>query len=179
MNIALTWRGEAIFTRLSFSLVGYAILKDFSYLFGAKFTGRKFYRDLMTIDQEENEWYFTPVRTQLMSIIFFPREFIMCFKFIQAKQVDLESSSLAQSLYDLMYGSSLRSLLRTDERSTCSKSRFSHARGFCYEKKKRVFLKLYLIKLLKVVGTLLQTFSVCFVEIATNFKQPRWHKKHV
>ena len=46
-------------------------------------------------------------------------------------------------------------------------------------KKKRVFLKLYLIKLLKVVGTLLQTFSVCFVEIATNFKQPRWHKKHL
>ena len=77
MNIALTWRGEAIFTRLSFSLVGYAILKDFPYLFVAKFTGRKFYRDLMTIDQEENEWYFTPVRTQLMSIIFFPREFIM------------------------------------------------------------------------------------------------------
>lgn len=65
----------------------------------------------------------------------FPREFTMCFKFIQAKQVDLESSSLAQSLYDLMYESSLRSLLRTDERSTCSKSRFSHARGFCYEKK--------------------------------------------
>ena len=90
MNIALTWRGEAIFTRLSFSLVGYAILKDFSYLFGAKFTGRKFYRDLMTIDQEENEWYFTPVRTQLMSIIFFPREFIICFKSVQAKQVDLE-----------------------------------------------------------------------------------------
>ena len=25
-------------------LVGYAILKDFSYLFGAKFTGRKFYQ---------------------------------------------------------------------------------------------------------------------------------------
>ena len=25
-------------------LVGYPILKDFSYLFGAKFTGRKFYR---------------------------------------------------------------------------------------------------------------------------------------
>ena len=25
-------------------LVGYTILKDFSYLFGAKFTGRKFYR---------------------------------------------------------------------------------------------------------------------------------------
>ena len=29
---------------LFFLLVGYAIFKDFSYLFGAKFTGRKFYR---------------------------------------------------------------------------------------------------------------------------------------
>ena len=138
MNTALTWRGEAIFTRLSFSLVGYAILKDFSYLFGAKFTGRKFYRDLMTIDQEENEWYFTPVRTQLMSIIFFPREFIICFKSVQAKQVDLESSPLARSLRDLIHWSSLRSLWRTYERSTYSKSWFSHARGFCYEKKKSI-----------------------------------------
>ena len=30
--------------KVLFFLVGYVILKDFSYLFGAKFTGRKFYR---------------------------------------------------------------------------------------------------------------------------------------
>ena len=67
------------FSRLSesplfFFLVGYAILKDFSYLFGAKFTGRKFYRwrhDNWQIGQ----WYFTPLPAQLMSIIFsFPRD---------------------------------------------------------------------------------------------------------
>ena len=174
MNIALTWKDDVIFTGLSkspwfFFLVGYAILKDFQYLFGAKFTGRKFRRwrhDNWPIGQ----WaiFHTTPDTAYVNH-FFPRESIIWFKSIQAKQVDLETSSLALLLRDLMHWSSLRSLWRTYERSTCNKSRFSHARGFCYEKKKRVFLKLYLIKLLKVVGTLLQTFSVCFVEIATNF----------
>ena len=64
-------------------LVGYPILKDFSYLFGAKFTGRKFYR-----------W-----------------------------RHGMETSSLSRSLHDLMHWSSFRSLLRTYERSTYSKSK--------------------------------------------------------
>ena len=54
---------------------------------------------------------------------FSPREFIIWFKFIQAKKVDLETSSLARSLSDLMHWSSLCSLLRTYERSTCRKSK--------------------------------------------------------
>ena len=36
---------------INFFLVGYAILKDFSYLFGTKFTSRNSTRDIMTIDQ--------------------------------------------------------------------------------------------------------------------------------
>ena len=59
-----------------------------------------------------------------MSIIFFPRKFIMLFKSIQAKQVELETSSLAGLLRDLMLWSSFHSLLRTYERSTRSKSIF-------------------------------------------------------
>ena len=40
---------------LYFLLLGYAILKDFSYLLGAKFTCRKFYRDVMSLDQYDSE----------------------------------------------------------------------------------------------------------------------------
>ena len=54
---------------------------------------------------------------------FSPREFIIWFKFIPAKKVDLETSSLARSLCDLMHWSSLPSLLRTYERSTWRKSK--------------------------------------------------------
>ena len=36
---------------LFFFLDGYAILKDFLYLFGAKFTAQNFTGDIMTIDQ--------------------------------------------------------------------------------------------------------------------------------
>ena len=108
---------------LHFLLVGYAILKNFSYLLGAKFTCKKNSTgDVMTIDQYDSEWYFTLLPTHHMSIIFFPREFLIRFKSIQAKQVDHETSSLARSLRDLIHWSSLRSLLRTYERSTCSKS---------------------------------------------------------
>ena len=56
------------------------------------------------------------------SIFSFVREFITRFKSIQAKQVELESSSLARSLRDLIHWSSLRSLLRSCERSTCRNS---------------------------------------------------------
>lgn len=57
-----------------------------------------------------------------MSIIFSPREYIICFKYIQAKQVDLETLSLARLLRDLMQRSSFCALLRSYERLTCSKS---------------------------------------------------------
>ena len=60
-----------------------------------------------------------------MSIIFFALEFIIWFKSNQVKQVDLETSLLARSLYDLMLWSLPRSLSRTYERSTCSKSSLS------------------------------------------------------
>ena len=53
---------------------------------------------------------------------FFPPEFLIWFKSIQAKQVDHETSSLARSLRDLMHRSSFSSHLRTYEKSTCSKS---------------------------------------------------------
>ena len=53
---------------------------------------------------------------------FFPREFLIWFKSIQAKQVDHETSSLARSLRDLMHRSSFSSHLRTYDKSTCSKS---------------------------------------------------------
>ena len=48
--------------------------------------------------------------------------YIIWFKSIQVKQVNLKTSWLAQSLCDLMHWSSLSSLLRTYVRSTCSKS---------------------------------------------------------
>ena len=55
------------------------------------------------------------------SFYFFQHEFIW-FKFIQVKQVDLETSSATQSLFNFMHWSSFHSLLRTYERSTCNKS---------------------------------------------------------
>ena len=42
-----------------------------------------------------------PLPIQHMSIIFFPRKFIVWFKSIYAKQVDLKTSSPARSLRDL------------------------------------------------------------------------------
>ena len=102
---------------LLFFLVGFAILKDFSYLFAAKFSGRKFYgwrHDNWRIGQ----WVIFHAAPDTAYVNhFFPREFIIWFKSIQAKQVDLETSSLAWSLHVLMHWSSLRSLLRTYERS--------------------------------------------------------------
>ena len=96
---------------LHFFLVGYAILKDFSYLFGAKFTGRKFYRwrhDNWPIGQ----WviFHAAPDTAYVNHVF-PREFIIWFKSIHAKQVDLETWSLARSLRDPIHWSALRSLL--------------------------------------------------------------------
>ena len=109
-------------TPLFFFLVGYANLKDFSYLFGAKFTGRKFYRwrhDNWPI----GKWAIFHAAPDTAYVNqFFPREFIIWCKSIQAKQADLDTLSLTRLLYDLMHWSSLRSLLKTHERSTCSKS---------------------------------------------------------
>ena len=107
---------------LFFFLVGYANLKDFSYLFGAKFIGRKFYRwrhDNWPI----GKWAIFHAAPDTAYVNhFFPRKFIVWFKSIQAKQADLETSALARSQRDLVHWSSLRSLLGTHERSTCSKS---------------------------------------------------------
>ena len=79
-------------------------------------------------------WYFKPLATQHMSIIFFPAWIY------EAKQVD--PSTLARPLLDLMHWSSLLLLFRTYERSTCSNSRTKrarhendHARGWRREKK--------------------------------------------
>ena len=108
---------------LFFPSVGCAILKDFSYLFHAKFAGRKFYRwrhDNWPIGQ----WVtFHSAPDTAYVNHFFPHEFIVRFISIQAKQVDLKASSLARLLRDLMHWSSLRSLLRTYQRSTCRTSR--------------------------------------------------------
>ena len=55
---------------LFFFLVGYAILKDFSYLFGAKFTGQKFYRwrhDVMGILRNRIIW--THVEVDLLDFL--------------------------------------------------------------------------------------------------------------
>ena len=122
-NEKRTWIGIHFLKVLYFFLVGYAILKDFSYLFGAKFTGRKLYRwrhDNWPIGQ----WLtFHAAPDTAYVNHFFPREFIIWFISIQAKQVDLKTSSLARSLRDLMHWSSLCSLLRTYKRSTFSTSR--------------------------------------------------------
>ena len=73
----------------SFFLVSFAILKDFLYLFGAKFTGRKFHQwrhDNWSI----GEWGIFDASPDTAYVnLFYPREFIIWFKSIQAKQVDL------------------------------------------------------------------------------------------
>ena len=69
---------------------GYAILKDVSYMLGAKFTGRKFYRwrhDSWPIGQ----WVIFHAEPDIAYVNhFFPREFII--------QVGLGTSSLGRSL---------------------------------------------------------------------------------
>ena len=66
-------------------LVGYAILKDFSYLFGAKFTGRKFHRWRYDI-WLTGEWViFDATPETAYANHFFPLEFLIWFKSIQAK----------------------------------------------------------------------------------------------
>ena len=75
---------------------------------GATFTGQKFYRwyhDNWPIGQ----WVICHAAPDTAYVNhFFPREIIIWFKSIQ---VDLETSSLARSLRDLMHWSSLRSEL--------------------------------------------------------------------
>ena len=61
-------------------------------------------------------------RYSISPSFFFARELITLCKTIQAKQVDLETASLARSLRDLLHWSSRPSLLRSYERSTCRKS---------------------------------------------------------
>ena len=57
---------------LLFFLVGYAILKDFHTCLAENSSVENSIGDVMTIDQWNSEWYFTPLPTQHMSIIFFP-----------------------------------------------------------------------------------------------------------
>ena len=49
-------------------------------------------------------------RHSIVNLFFFSREFIIWFKSMQTKQVDLQTSSLARSLRDLVHWSSLLSL---------------------------------------------------------------------
>ena len=80
------------------SLLGLKGLKHFSYLFGAKFSSRKFNRKRHD-DWPIGQWViFHAAPGTLYVNHFFPREFIIWLKSIQAKQVDLETSSLARSL---------------------------------------------------------------------------------
>ena len=71
------------------------------------------------------EWmiFHTTPDTAYVNHFFLPREFVILFKSTQAKQVDHETPLLTRSLRNLMYWSTLHSLLRTYQRSTCSKSR--------------------------------------------------------
>ena len=111
---------------LFFSLVGYAILKNFSYLFGAKFTGRKFYRwrhDNWPIGQRV---IFQAAPNTAYVNHFFPAWIYNM----------IETSSLAWALRDLVHWSSLRSLLRPYERSTCSKSNLRVAQSLFQSKAK-------------------------------------------
>ena len=110
-------------SRLFFFLVCYAILKDFSYLFGTKFSGWKFYRwchDNWRILQ----WviiHSTPDTAYVNH--FFSHEFIIWFKSIQAKQVPWDFIARSVTAWPpALYWSSLHTLLRTFERLTCSKS---------------------------------------------------------
>ena len=126
VTVVIVWQQINQRSRLSkspfFFLVGYAILKDFIHVWP------EIHRSKI---QPVTSWLLTNrtvtdisrrSRHSKSQSFFFAREFITWFKSIQAKQVDLESSSLARSLRDLMHWSSLCSLLRSYERSTCSKS---------------------------------------------------------
>ena len=111
----------------SFFLVSFAILKDFLYLFGAKFTGRKFHQwrhDNWSI----GEWgiFDTSPDTAYVNL-FYPREFIIWFKSIQAKQVDLATvtarphwRSLLRNYERLTWSKSMHDLCMTDVSTTCA-----------------------------------------------------------
>ena len=101
--------------------------KGLPYLFGGKFTGRKFYQwchDNWTIGQ----WVISHAApdTVYVNLFFSPREFIW-FKSIQVKEVNLKTSLLARSLSNLMHWSSLTFYDLIYERSTCSISWWLHA----------------------------------------------------
>ena len=120
-SVPLFFSPLVLYKKSFFFLVGYAILKELSYLFGAKFTCRKFYR------WRHDNW---PIeQSQHMSIIFFSAWIYKWFKSFLAKQVDLKTSSLARSLCDLMHWTLLRSFSRTYEKLTCSKSTSPYKRG--------------------------------------------------
>ena len=108
-----------------FFQLGYAILKNFSYLFGAKFTGRKFYR------WRHDNW---PIGQRVIFHAAPNRAYVNHF-FPAWIYNMIETSSLARSLRDLMRWSSLRTLLTTYEWSTCSKSNLRVAQSRCFKVK--------------------------------------------
>ena len=109
-----------------FSWWGYAILRNFSYLFGAKFTGRKFYR-WRHGNWPIGQWVIFHATPNTAYVNHFFPAWIYNM---------METSSLARSLRDLMHWSSLRSLLRPYERSTCSKSNLRVAQSLFQSKAK-------------------------------------------
>ena len=111
----------------SFFLVSFAILKDFLYLFGAKFTGRKFHQwrhDNWPI----GEWGIFDASPDTAYVnLFYPREFIIWFKSIQAKQVDLVTvtarphwSLLLRNYERLTWSKSMHDLCMKDVSTTCA-----------------------------------------------------------
>ena len=110
---------------LLFFVVGYAIFKDFSCPFGSKFTGRT----ILPV----TSWQLT---NRTVSYISRRSGHSICQSFFFCVNLWYDSNpfrrnnlsrpwdfSLARSLRDLVHWSSLRSLLRTYEKSTCSKSK--------------------------------------------------------
>jgi len=103
-------------------LVGYAISKDFLYLFRAKFICRKFYRwchDNWPIGQ----WMIFHAAPDTAYVNhFFPAWIVYDSNPFRRNKSTSRLCRSARSLRDLTHGSSIRSLFRTYERSTCSKS---------------------------------------------------------
>ena len=97
----------------SFFLVGFAILKDFLYLLGAKSTDQKFHR-WRHVNWPIGEWGIFDASPDTAYVnLFYPSEFIIWFKSTQAKQVDLATVTARPHW---------SSLFRNYERLTCSKS---------------------------------------------------------
>ena len=106
-SVPLFFSPLVLYKKSFFFLVGYAILKELSYLFGAKFTCRKFYR------WRHDNW---PIeQSQHMSIIFFSAWIYKYDSNPFRRQVDLKTSSLARSLCFVHLQELMRSWLATSQ----------------------------------------------------------------